>query len=123
MYVYASVDEADIGYIREAERREQPVEFTVGRPIPRDIFKGTVHQIRMNPTTVQSIVTYPVIVKSPNPDLKLMPGMTATISFQTEQCKDVIKIPNAALRFYPKPEQVRPEDKKVLEGETKKIRY
>ena len=119
MYVYASVDEADIGYIREAERREQPVEFTVDA-YPEDIFKGTVHQIRMNPTTVQNVVTYPVIVKSPNPDLKLMPGMTATISFQTEQCKDVIKIPNAALRFYPKPEQVRPEDKKVLEGETKK---
>ena len=120
MYVYASVDEADIGYIREAERRKQPVEFTVDA-YPEDLFKGVVYQIRMNPTTVQNVVTYPVVIKTPNPDLKLMPGMTATISFQVEDRKDVVKIPNDALRFYPpKPDLVRPEDKDVLEGKTEK---
>ena len=119
MYVYASVDEADIGFIRDAEERKQPVEFTVDA-YPEDLFKGTVHQIRMNPTTEQNVVTYPVVVKTPNPELKLMPGMTATISFQVEDRKDVVKIPNAALRFYPKPSQVRPEDKGILEGEDKK---
>ena len=117
MYLYASVDEADIGYIRDAERRKQPVEFTVDA-YQEDLFKGTVYQIRMNPTTLQNVVTYPVVVKAPNTDLKLMPGMTASISFQVEERKDVVRIPNAALRFYPKPSQVRPEDKEILEGDT-----
>ncbi len=115
MYVYASVDEADIGYIREAEKREEPVEFTVDA-YPENLFKGTVFQIRMNPTTVQNVVTYPVVVKAPNTDMKLMPGMTASISFQVEERKDVVKVPNAALRFYPKPSQVRPDDKEILDG-------
>lgn len=119
MYVYASVDEADMGFIRDAAANKQPVEFTVDA-YPEDLFKGTVHQIRMNPTVLQNVVTYPVVVLAPNPDLKLMPGMTASISFQVKECKDVVKIPNAALRFYPKPEQVREEDKKLLEGESQK---
>ena len=118
MYVYASVDEADIGFIRDAEEHKQPVEFTVDA-YPEDLFKGTVHQIRMNPTTEQNVVTYPVVVKTPNPDMKLMPGMTANLSFHVDERKDIVKIPNAALRFYPKPSQVRPEDKGVLEGKTK----
>ena len=111
MYIYASVDEADIGYIRDAEHHKQPVEFTV-EAYQEDLFKGTVYQIRMNPTTVQNVVTYPVVIKAPNADLKLMPGMTANISFKVEERKDIVRIPNAALRFYPKSMQVRPEDKK-----------
>ncbi len=116
MHIYAAVDEADIGYVRDAQRRKQPVEFTVDA-YPQDLFKGTVYQIRMNPTTVQNVVTYPVVIKAPNYEMKLMPGMTANISFQVEECKDVVKVPNAALRFYPSnPSQVRPEDKEILEG-------
>lgn len=115
MHLYASVDETDIGYIRDAERRHQSVEFTVDA-YQEELFKGTVFQVRMNPTTVQNVVTYPVVIKAPNTDMKLMPGMTANISFLVEECKDVVRIPNAALRFFPKPEQVRPEDKEILDG-------
>jgi HlyD family secretion protein len=115
MYVFASVDEADIGLIREAQEREAEVEFTVDA-YPDDLFKGKIAQIRLNPTTVQNVVTYPVVVEAPNPDLKLLPGMTANISFQVEKREDTIKIPNAALRFFPKKENVRPEDQKLLEG-------
>ncbi len=115
MYVFASVDEADIGLIREAQEREADVEFTVDA-YPDDLFKGKIAQIRLNPTTIQNVVTYPVVVEAANPDLKLLPGMTANISFQVEKREDVIKVPNAALRFFPKKENVRPEDQKLLEG-------
>lgn len=115
MYVYASVDEADIGLIREAQERDAVVEFTVDA-YPDDLFKGKIAQIRLNPTSMQNVVTYPVVVEAPNPDLKLLPGMTANISFQVEKREDVIKIPNAALRYFPKKELVRPEDHKLLEG-------
>jgi HlyD family secretion protein len=115
MYVYASVDEADIGQIQDAKRRNEPVEFTVDA-YPEDLFVGTTDQIRMNPTTAQNVVTYPVVVKCDNPELKLMPGMTASLSFQVARRENVVKIPNAALRFYPRPEHVRPEDKALLEG-------
>ena len=115
MYVFASVDEADIGLIRDAQERKADVEFTVDA-YPDDLFKGKIAQIRLNPTTVQNVVTYPVVVEASNPDLKLLPGMTANISFQVEKREDTIKIPNAALRFFPKKENVRPEDQKLLEG-------
>jgi HlyD family secretion protein len=115
MYVYASVDEADIGQIQDAKRRSEPVEFTVDA-YPEDLFVGTIDQIRMNPTTMQNVVTYPVVVKCANPELKLMPGMTASLSFQVGRHDKVIRIPNAALRFYPRPEHVRPEDQTLLEG-------
>jgi HlyD family secretion protein len=113
--VFASVDEADIGQIRDAQRTGQPVRFTVDA-YPDDLFSGTIFQIRRNSTTTQNVVTYPVVVSAPNPDLKLLPGMTAAISFQVGERKDVLRIPNAALRFYPNREQVRPEDRPVLEG-------
>ncbi len=115
MHVIAQVDEADIGMIRKAEAADRPVRFTVDA-YPDDLFKGKIFQVRMNPTTVQNVVTYPVVVEVANPELKLLPGMTPNLSFETEKHEDVVRIPNAALRFYPKPEQVRPEDRKVLEG-------
>jgi HlyD family secretion protein len=59
-----------------------------------------------------------VIVEAPNSELKLLPGMTATLAFQIEQHAQVLRIPNSALRFRPKPEQVRKEDRAILEGET-----
>jgi HlyD family secretion protein len=115
MYVYASVDEADIGLIRRAQESDQPVYFTVDA-FPEDLFEGHVYQIRKNPTTTQNVVTYPVVVTTPNPEMKLMPGMTANLSFQIEKHEGVLKIPNAALRFYPEKEQVREEDWPILEG-------
>lgn len=116
MHLLASVDEADIGLIRQAQKRDLPVRFTVDA-YPDDLFPGAIFQVRMNSTTTQNVVTYPVIVAAPNPDLKLLPGMTATISFQVEESGgDAVRIPNAALRFYPQREQVRPEDRPLLEG-------
>jgi len=116
MDVHASVDEADIGLIREAQRTKRPVYFTVDA-YPDDLFEGTIHEVRYNPTTTQNVVTYPVIVRVPaNPGMKLLPGMTANLSFEIDKHEDVLKIPNAALRFYPKREQVRPEDHPLLDG-------
>ncbi len=116
VFVSASVDEADIGMIRDAQLRGQPVLFTVDA-YPKDLFQGTINQVRLNFTTTQNVVTYPVIVEAANPEMKLLPGMTASLSFQIDEHKAVLRVPNAALRFYPKPEQVRPEDRKLLEGD------
>jgi HlyD family secretion protein len=115
MHVFASVDEADIGLIRRAKEQNSAVLFTVDA-YPDDLFEGTIFQIRLNPTTTQNVVTYTVVVRAANPQMKLLPGMTAKLSFQIAKHEKVLKIPNAALRFYPKPEQVRPEDRDVLEG-------
>jgi HlyD family secretion protein len=115
IYVYASVDESDIGLVSEAQRAGLPARFTVDA-YPDDLFEGKIAQIRMNSTTSQNVVTYPVIVSAPNPDLKLRPGMTANISFQVGLRTDALRIPNAALRFFPQPDQVRPEDRKLLDG-------
>ncbi|OHB75714.1 MAG: hypothetical protein A2W31_09890 [Planctomycetes bacterium RBG_16_64_10] len=116
MHIFASVDETDIGLIRAAQQRGQPVHFTVDA-YPDDLFQGTIEQIRFSSTTTQDVVTYPVVVAAPNPDLKLLPGMTASLSFQIEEKPDVVKIPSAALRFYPPDlRHVRPEDRPILEG-------
>ncbi len=115
VYVYASVDEADIGLIRQAQDENHVVKFTVDA-YPDDLFEGHIVQVRLNPTTMQNVVTYPVVVEAPNPDLKLLPGMTASLSFEVDRGEDLLKIPNAALRFYPKLEYVRKEDRKLLDG-------
>jgi HlyD family secretion protein len=115
MYVYAQVDEADIGLIRGAKERGEPVSFTVDA-YPDDLFTGKIYQIRLNPQTVQNVVTYTVVVEAPNPKLKLIPGMTANLSFQIEKNDDVLRVPNAALRFYPRLEQVHEEFRPLLEG-------
>ena len=115
MQIHASVDEADIGRIKAAQEQLLPVSFTVDA-YPDELFTGAIDQIRLNSNTTQNVVTYPVVVKAPNPDLKLLPGMTAAISFQVDDRKDVVKIPNSALRFYPLPKQIRKEDLPILEG-------
>jgi HlyD family secretion protein len=118
IYVIATVDEADIGLIRQAQDAKQPVHFTVDA-YPDDLFTGTIKEVRMNSTTTQNVVTYPVVVSvKPNPEMKLMPGMTANISFQISERTSALRIPNAALRFFPRPEQVREEDRKLLEGQS-----
>ncbi len=118
VYIFASVDEADIGLILDAEQRRQPALFTVDA-YPDKVFEGTIVPttgIRLNPTTVQNVVTYTVVVESANLDMKLFPGMTANLAFQIEKHPDVLRIPSAALRFHPKPDQVRPADRKIVEG-------
>jgi HlyD family secretion protein len=114
IYVYASVDEADIGQIRSAQERDLDVKFTVDA-YPGDLFEGKIHQIRKNSTTTQNVVTYPVVIEAPNPKLKLLPGMTANITFQIEAKDDVLRVPAAALRFVPLAAQVRPEDRHYVE--------
>jgi len=96
MQIDTNVDEADIGKIKV----DQPVEFTVDAYA--DItFKGKVSEVRSAPTTVQNVVTYDVVVKVDNPDLKLKPGMTANVSIILADKKGILRIPNAALRFRP----------------------
>ena len=115
MHLFASVDEADIGLIREAAKQDQPVQFTVDA-YPDDLFVGKVVQIRLSPVVAQNVVTYPVVVSAENKEQKLMPGMTASLSFQTGKRDLCRRIPNAALRFIPKVEHVREEDKHLVLG-------
>jgi len=104
MLVYAKVDESDVGRIRAGE----PVTFKVDA-FPRETFHGTVSQIRMNPTTVQNVVTYDAVIEFENRDLKLFPGMTAYVTIPVATAENVEKVPNAALRFKPpmEPDAVR----------------
>lgn len=118
MHIHASVDEADIGWLKLAQQKQYPVTFTVDA-YPEKLFNGTILEIRLNATTTQNVVTYPVIVSAANPDLELLPSMTASLSFQVDHRDDVIKIPNAALRFYPNAKHVRQEDIPILEGQAK----
>ncbi len=96
MQVNANVDEADIGHLSE----HAPVSFFVDA-YPHDVFTGRISEIRLNPQTVQNVVTYSVIIDVNNPDLKLRPGMTANITVTIAQRHDVLKLPNAALRYRP----------------------
>ena len=97
-----------------AQEKKYPVTFVVDAY--DDLFSGYVQEIRLSSTTLQNVVTYPVIIGAPNPELKLLPGMTATISFQVDERSNVRKLPNTALRFYPDAWNVRPEDQPILEG-------
>lgn len=115
MHVFASVDEADIGFIRAAQKAGLPVNFTVDA-YPEDLFQGTIWQVRQSSSVVQNVVTYPVIVSAPNEQLKLMPGMTANLSFEIDARDDCLRVPNAALRYYPDRVLVHPDDHKILDG-------
>ncbi len=116
VHVFASVNEAYIGLIQKAQKEQRAVEFTV-EAHPDELFHGTIEQIRVSSSTEQTVVTYPVVVAAANPDWKLLPGMTATITFEVETKPEVIKIPNEALRFYPSDaSQVRLEDRKLLDS-------
>ena len=96
MQVYAKTDESDIGQIRQGQK----VTFRVDA-FPRDTFAGTVTQVRMNPTTVQNVVTYDTVIDFDNPDLKLFPGMTAYITIPVATADNVLRVPNGALRYKP----------------------
>lgn len=115
VHILASVDESEIGLIQKAKKESRPVTFTVDTH-PDELFAGSINQIRLSSSVDSNVVTYPVIVSAANPDLKLLPGMTASISFEVDSKKDVLKVPNAALRFYPNTQWVHPDDIPILDG-------
>jgi HlyD family secretion protein len=96
MQVEAAIDEADVGRLRPG----QTASFTVDA-FPRRTFSGEIRQIRKSPQTVQNVVSYTVVISAANPDLALLPGMTANVRVVVEQRDGVLKVPNAALRFRP----------------------
>jgi HlyD family secretion protein len=96
MQVECAVDEADIGKVKEGQK----VRFSVDS-FPDETFIGTVNQVRFSPTTTSNVVTYTTIVDVDNQSLKLRPGMTATVSIIAGEAKNVLRVPNGALRFTP----------------------
>jgi HlyD family secretion protein len=96
MWVYAKTDESDVGNIKIGK----PVTFKVDA-FPKDTFHGVVSQVRMNATTVQSVVTYDTIIEFANPQLKLFPGMTAYVTIPVDTVENAVKLPNTALRYKP----------------------
>jgi HlyD family secretion protein len=96
MQVQANVDESDIGQIKPG----QQVKFTVAA-YPNDVFEGVVTQIRRQPVILQSVVNYVVIVEVPNPELKLLPGLTANLNIYIEEEKNTLKVAANALSFTP----------------------
>lgn len=98
MRVLADVDEADVGKLKEQMSAEVRVDA-----FPGEKFKGVVSQVRYSPNTNSGVVTYSAVIDVDNPDVKLRPGMTATVSIRTAEAKDVTRLPNASLRFKPSP--------------------
>ncbi len=96
MQVEAAVDEADIGRLREGMTATFTVDAFAGQT-----FRGQIVQIRKAPQVVQNVVTYTTVIAASNPDRTLMPGMTANIRVQVDRREDVLRVPNAALRFRP----------------------
>jgi HlyD family secretion protein len=96
MQVDTNVDEADVGRVKLG----QAATFTVDS-FPGRTFTGEVVQIRKAPLVVQNVVTYDVVVTARNPELRLLPGMTANVRIVIEQKESVLQVPNAALRFRP----------------------
>lgn len=108
MRVVADVDEADIGDVKEGER----VTFTVDA-YPDDTFEGSVTQVRQEATTTNNVVTYEVVISAPNAQLKLKPGLTASVTIYTAEKTGVLSVPSKALRFTPTKETVG--NKKIVD--------
>jgi HlyD family secretion protein len=96
MQVIANIDQADIGLVEQAKS----VSFTVDA-FPSAEFKGAIQQMRLNPQTVQNVVTYNVVINVSNPEQKLKPGMTVNLEVTIDERNNVLKVSNAALRFTP----------------------
>lgn len=103
MWVYTKTDESDVGNIKVGKA----VTFKVDA-FPKDTFKGVVSQVRMNATTVLSVVTYDTMIEFDNPELKLFPGMTAYVTIPVATVHNAMKLPNTALRYKPpmSPEEI-----------------
>ncbi len=111
MQIQATVDEADIGLIKAGEK----VDFTVDA-YPEEHFQGVVTQVRLNPTVVQNVVTYSVIIDVDNADEQLLPGMTAYVNIVANEHKHVLLVPNAALRVSLEPGRLAAVSEKPGEG-------
>jgi HlyD family secretion protein len=94
MEILASVDEGDIGSIKDG----LPVSFTV-QAYQNQTFKGSVRQVRLQSTTVENVVTYTAVISVKNPDGRLRPGMTATVKFETASAENALLVPSGALRL------------------------
>lgn len=101
MRVIADVDEADIGQVAEGQK----VKFIVDA-YPDDTFEGEVTQVRLEATVTSNVVTYEVVISAYNPELKLKPGLTATVTIYTMERSNILTVPSKALRFYPDAEML-----------------
>jgi HlyD family secretion protein len=113
MQVNASVAEADVGRIDNG----QAVTFRVDA-FPDDVFTGTVEQVRLEPVVEQNVVSYVTVIAVPNPELKLRPGMTATVSIEVAREDDVLRVPATALRFRPTAEVLAARGEQSSSGPT-----
>ncbi|HVR97787.1 MAG TPA: efflux RND transporter periplasmic adaptor subunit [Thermoanaerobaculia bacterium] len=105
MQVQADIDQSDIGRIKTGA----PVSFTVDA-YPDQRFEARVSQVRLNATVNQNVITYPVIIEVANPELKLRPSMTADVTIQVDTVRNVLRVPNSALRFRPPAEEGQEKD-------------
>ncbi len=96
MRIVANVDEADVARLRQGMAATARVDA-----FPRETFQGRVAEVRFGATTTAGVVTYPAVIEVANPDLKLRPGMTATVNVVSAEHRDVLRVPNAALRYRP----------------------
>jgi HlyD family secretion protein len=96
MQVIANIDQADMGLVQQAKSATFNVDAFPGKE-----FKGTIQQMRLNPQTVQNVVTYNVVFDVDNPEQKLKPGMTANLTITIDERNNVLKVPNSALRYRP----------------------
>lgn len=124
MQVIGNVDEADIGQVKVGQK----VTFSVDA-YPDDLFEGKVTQVRLNPTTESNVVTYEVVVDAPNPEHKLIPGLTANLTIYVMSEENVLLLPNQVFSFEPQdhpdaknlPQPQKPVDKKSLAADQKSL--
>ncbi len=109
MQVWVAVNEADIGKIHPG----QPVTFTVDA-FPGQTFRGTVGKVRLNASMTQNVVTYTVEIITDNKDGRLLPYLTANVEFELRRLKDVLRVPNAALRWKPQADQIAPQFREAI---------
>lgn len=107
MRVLADIDEADVGKLKEGMEAIVSVDA-----FPGESFQGQVSQVRFSPQSVSGVVTYAAVIDVDNPDMKLRPGMTATVTIRTATARGAMRVPNAALRYKPTP-PVDKDGKKV----------
>jgi HlyD family secretion protein len=117
MQVLASIDEADVGQIKQGIKAN----FTVDA-FPNQPFTGEITQLRLNAQTLQNVVTYSAVIEVANPDLKLRPGMTANITIPVARVESVLTVPNAALRFKPTLTEKEEQDLRAKQEERRKQR-
>jgi HlyD family secretion protein len=110
MQLWVAVNEADVGSIHPG----QNATFTVDA-FPNETFKGTVNKVRLNATMTQNVVTYTVEVDTDNSNGRLLPYLTANVQFEVRKDPDVLLVPNAALRWYPQPQDVAPDVRAQVE--------